>query len=148
MAHAARRACCGAEARRAIATGLVLPAQPASRGANPPGRCHCPVESARQFAHPIGPKQPVAFDREIAQPIGMQDFSPTDGEYVAGAASIHAACPFRMSVRDLARFGLLYLGRGRWRDREIAGTFGLRNLLSMGAGSVCSLIVRGMDGRR
>jgi hypothetical protein len=52
--------------------------------ANPPGRCHCPVASARQIAHPIRPKQPVAFDREIAQPIGMQDFSPTDGEHVTG----------------------------------------------------------------
>jgi len=33
---------------------------------------------------PLRPKQPVAFDREIAQPIGMQDFSPTDGEHVIG----------------------------------------------------------------
>jgi hypothetical protein len=84
VVHAGRRACCGAEARRAVAIGLVLPPQPVLQEANPPGRCHCPVASARQIAHPIRPKQPVAFDREIAQPIGMQHFSPTDGEHVTG----------------------------------------------------------------
>ncbi|HSJ59317.1 MAG TPA: hypothetical protein VLC95_19180, partial [Anaerolineae bacterium] len=33
--------------------------------------------------------------------------------------SIHPAYRFRMSAKDLARFGLLYLRRGRWRDRQI-----------------------------
>ena len=60
-----------------------------------------------------------AFEREIARPIGMQDYRPSDGRYVTGAASVYAAYPFRMSARDLARFALLYLHKGRWEDRQI-----------------------------
>jgi CubicO group peptidase (beta-lactamase class C family) len=60
-----------------------------------------------------------AFEREIARPIGMQDYQPGDGAYVTGAASLYPAYPIRMSARDLARFALLYLNTGRWRDRQI-----------------------------
>ena len=45
-----------------------------------------------------------AFEREIARPIGMQDYRPSDGEYFTGAASVYPAYPIRMSARDLARF--------------------------------------------
>jgi len=60
-----------------------------------------------------------AFQARIAEPIGMQDYRPSDGRYVTSAVSQHPAYPFRMSARDLARFGLLYLRQGRWRSREI-----------------------------
>ena len=60
-----------------------------------------------------------AFRARIAEPIGMQDYRPSDGRYVTSAVSQHAAYPFRMSARDLARFGLLYLRQGRWRTQEI-----------------------------
>jgi CubicO group peptidase (beta-lactamase class C family) len=60
-----------------------------------------------------------AFEREIAGPIGMQDYQPSDGEYATGAASIYPAYPIQMSARDLARFALLYLHKGRWRDRQV-----------------------------
>ena len=60
-----------------------------------------------------------AFEREIAAPIGMQDYRPSDGEYVTGAASVYPAYPIEMSARDLARFALLYLHNGRWRDRQL-----------------------------
>jgi CubicO group peptidase (beta-lactamase class C family) len=60
-----------------------------------------------------------SFEREIARPIGMQDYQPSDGEYFTGAASVHAAYPIKMSARDLARFALLYLRKGRWLDRQI-----------------------------
>ncbi|HEY4251654.1 MAG TPA: serine hydrolase [Roseomonas sp.] len=60
-----------------------------------------------------------AFQRQIATPLGMQDYRPSDGWHLRGAASEHAAYPFRMSARDLARFGLLYLRGGRWRDRQV-----------------------------
>ena len=60
-----------------------------------------------------------AFERDIARPIGMQDYRPSDGEYFTGAASVYPAYPIRMSARDLARFALLYLRKGRWQDREI-----------------------------
>jgi CubicO group peptidase (beta-lactamase class C family) len=60
-----------------------------------------------------------AFEARIAQPIGMQDYRPSDGRYVTSAVSEHAAYTFRMTARDLARFGLLYLRQGRWREQEI-----------------------------
>jgi hypothetical protein len=60
-----------------------------------------------------------AFEREIARPIGMQDYQPGDGAYATGAASIYPAYPIRMSARDLARFALLYLNKGPWRDGQI-----------------------------
>lgn len=61
----------------------------------------------------------TAFQGRIAQPIGMQDYQPSDGEYFRGAASEHPAYPIRMSARDLARFALLYLHDGRWNGRQI-----------------------------
>ena len=61
----------------------------------------------------------VAFDRLIARPIGMEDYRPSDGRYVRGAASLMPAYAFHMSARDLARFALLYLDGGRWGDERI-----------------------------
>ncbi len=49
----------------------------------------------------------------------MEDFRIEDGSYVRGPESIHAAYPFRMSARDMARFGLLYLRGGQWRGRSV-----------------------------
>jgi CubicO group peptidase (beta-lactamase class C family) len=61
-----------------------------------------------------------ALQSEIAEPIGMQDYRSSDGHYVSGgAATMYPAYPFTMSARDLARFALLYLHDGRWRDRQI-----------------------------
>lgn len=59
------------------------------------------------------------FEREIAKPTGIQDYRPSDGRYVAGAASVYPAYPIKMSARDLARFALLYLNEGRWQDQQI-----------------------------
>jgi CubicO group peptidase (beta-lactamase class C family) len=58
------------------------------------------------------------YDR-IAKPIGMQDFLPGDVYYLAGPISVHRAYHFEISARDLARFGLLYLNHGKWRDRQL-----------------------------
>lgn len=59
----------------------------------------------------------------IAKPIGMQDFryddERKDGEYVGNNETNHPAYPFRMSSRDMARFGLLFLRDGRWGDKQI-----------------------------
>jgi CubicO group peptidase (beta-lactamase class C family) len=71
------------------------------------------------YEHAVGTSIFQAFQDRIAQPIGMQDYRPSDGRYVTSAVSQHAAYPFRMSARDLARFGLLYLRQGRWREHEI-----------------------------
>jgi len=63
------------------------------------------------------------FRDRIAVPLGMQDFrydeTRRDGEYVRFDTSIHPAYPFRMSARDLARFGLLYLRGGLWEGEQV-----------------------------
>lgn len=49
----------------------------------------------------------------------MQDFDPRKCRYSGGPASNYPAYLFFASARDLARFGLLYLRRGLWGDRQI-----------------------------
>ena len=60
------------------------------------------------------------FKKRIASPLGMQDFQLelTNYQYEP-ERSIHPGYPFRMSARDMARFGLLYLRKGRWSNRQI-----------------------------
>jgi CubicO group peptidase (beta-lactamase class C family) len=60
-----------------------------------------------------------AFYREIAQPIGMQDFRAHDGHYFTGSDTRFPAYPIEMSARDLARFALLYLHGGKWNGTQI-----------------------------
>lgn len=59
------------------------------------------------------------FKRRIADPIGMQDFSVSDGDYYYEFVSIHPAYHFDMTTRDMARFGLLFLQKGRWGTEQI-----------------------------
>jgi CubicO group peptidase (beta-lactamase class C family) len=66
------------------------------------------------------------FAQRIAKPIGMEDYVAADGRF-AGAAegslvagdSIHLNYVFSMTARDMARFGYLYLRKGRWGDRQL-----------------------------
>jgi CubicO group peptidase (beta-lactamase class C family) len=69
-----------------------------------------------------------AFLERIARPVGMEDFRARDVAYLTrdsltermmGNDSVHAAYIFRMSTRDLARFGLLVLRRGEWGGRQV-----------------------------
>jgi CubicO group peptidase (beta-lactamase class C family) len=60
-----------------------------------------------------------AFEQRIARPIGMQDYRAEAGVYAEEEPSEHAAFAFRISARDLARFGWLYLQRGRWAGRQL-----------------------------
>jgi CubicO group peptidase (beta-lactamase class C family) len=71
------------------------------------------------YERAVGSSIYEAFEREVARPIGMEDYRPSDGTYVSGAASIYPAYTFLMSARDLARFALLYLNDGRWGDRQL-----------------------------
>ena len=55
------------------------------------------------------------FRSRIGLPLGMQDFDhKTDGLYFTGPDSVYPAYPFRLTARDMARFGLLYLHEGAW----------------------------------
>jgi CubicO group peptidase (beta-lactamase class C family) len=60
-----------------------------------------------------------AIKTEIADPIQMEDYTPQDGNYVSGEESIHRAYPFRVTARDLARFGLLMLNNGKWKNKQL-----------------------------
>jgi CubicO group peptidase (beta-lactamase class C family) len=61
-----------------------------------------------------------AFRIEIAEPIGMQDFTAQDcGNLYEAEFSMHPVYAFAMTALDLARFGLLYLREGRWGDEQI-----------------------------
>lgn len=65
------------------------------------------------------------FDRRFAQPLQMEDFLVSRCRYLTwenygeDKTSMHKYYLFRVSARDLARFGLLYLREGRWGDRQI-----------------------------
>ena len=61
-----------------------------------------------------------SLDTRIARPIGMEDYTPADG-YLAyePSSSIYPAHTMRMSARDLARFGQLFLQEGKWNGRQI-----------------------------
>lgn len=60
-----------------------------------------------------------AIKTEIADPIQMESYSPKDGRYISGKESIHRAYPFRVTARDLARFGLLMLNKGTWKNKQL-----------------------------
>ncbi|ADR20817.1 serine hydrolase [Marivirga tractuosa] len=76
------------------------------------------------------------FEEKIALPIGMQDYEgefteidgenpeakipQTDGFYQKEALiSKYPAYHFRLSSRDMARYGQLYLQKGKWNGKEI-----------------------------
>lgn len=72
------------------------------------------------FEKVTGKKIFEAFKKEIADPIGMEDFSLKDCAYsYEKELSLHPAYNFRMSARDMARFGMLYLRNGVWGKKRI-----------------------------
>ena len=71
------------------------------------------------FEQQTGTRIGDALQREIAGPLQMQDFQPSDVEYVTTGKSVHPGYPIRMSARDMARFGLLYLRQGNWGGRQV-----------------------------
>ncbi|MEZ5331207.1 MAG: serine hydrolase [Thermoanaerobaculia bacterium] len=80
------------------------------------------------FERSAGTRIGPAFRDRIAGPVGMEDFRPRDVVYLTRRSlserimhndSLYPAYIFRLSTRDLARFGLLILARGRWGDERI-----------------------------
>jgi CubicO group peptidase (beta-lactamase class C family) len=80
-----------------------------------------------------------AFRTRIADPIGMQDYRAASLRYGYEPYSMHPYYGFRMSARDLARFGLLLLRQGRWEDQQIIPADWVRE-------STASYSRRGPDG--
>jgi CubicO group peptidase (beta-lactamase class C family) len=60
-----------------------------------------------------------AIETDIANPIQMEDFEAADGSYIEGEESIHNAYPFRITSRDLTRFGWLMLNNGNWNGQQL-----------------------------
>jgi CubicO group peptidase (beta-lactamase class C family) len=59
------------------------------------------------------------FQEFIAEPIDMEDFRQADTKFIFDEASDHPAYTFRMTARDMARFGLLFVRGGKWGDRQV-----------------------------
>jgi hypothetical protein len=61
-----------------------------------------------------------AFKQGIADPLSMQDFSKDSVilEYER-ELSMHPKAGFKMSARDLVKFGQLYLNKGKWNGKQI-----------------------------
>lgn len=61
-----------------------------------------------------------AAKSRFADPLQMGDYRVMDGYYHPEREhSFHPAYPFRMSAREMARFGLLFLRNGSWNGRQI-----------------------------
>jgi len=61
-----------------------------------------------------------AFQTGFARPAGMRDFDVDDVSYISDpTVSRHRSAAFRMSARDLAMFGQIYLDRGQMNGQQI-----------------------------
>lgn len=81
------------------------------------------------------------FAEQIANPLGMRDFDPQRQRYARQPYSEqHSTYSFRISTRDRARFGQLYLSAGDWRGRRllpagwVAGSTAVQTITSEGPG--------------
>lgn len=72
------------------------------------------------FVQATGQSVAEAFTSRIARPLGFQDFDPARDAWTEQfSESRHDAYPFRLSSRDLARFGQMFLNGGLWEGRRI-----------------------------
>lgn len=61
-----------------------------------------------------------ALEKDLAIPIGMQDFDRSTHRRTGDATrSRHLAYHMNLSTRDMARVGYVMLRQGRWNDRQI-----------------------------
>lgn len=72
------------------------------------------------FEQETGKKIFEDFKEKIANPLGMEDYRIQDQFYqYERTKSRYPAYAFRMSTRDLARFGWMILQNGRWNGQQI-----------------------------
>jgi CubicO group peptidase (beta-lactamase class C family) len=72
------------------------------------------------FEHRTGLTVAEAFKTGIAARIGLEDISPVSFFYIhEPKLSQHRAAMFRMSARDMARIGQLYLAKGDWQGQRV-----------------------------
>ena len=85
------------------------------------------------------------FETRFAKPLQMEDFDVSYCRYLSSANypnapySPHRYYLFRVSARDLARVGLLFLREGQWQDQQIVSADWVKE-------STASYSKRGMDG--
>lgn len=61
-----------------------------------------------------------SFKSQIADPLQMQDFRLLDGTYLLEKEkSKYPAYLFKLTARDMARVGLLYLNDGKWKNKKV-----------------------------
>jgi CubicO group peptidase (beta-lactamase class C family) len=61
-----------------------------------------------------------ALERDLAKPIGMQDFDRFTHQRTGDATrSVHLAYHMNFSTRDMARVGYVMLRQGRWANRQL-----------------------------
>jgi CubicO group peptidase (beta-lactamase class C family) len=96
----------------------------------PPGSRYAYWDSAmNQFANVLTriASEPIEalFEKRIAEPIGMDrakwdwgDFGKIDGIVVNGGSG-NSNKHIRISARELARFGHLFLNRGKWNNKQL-----------------------------
>jgi CubicO group peptidase (beta-lactamase class C family) len=61
----------------------------------------------------------ASFAGHIAGPIGMEDFTASDGRDIYAPSSDYPAYTFRLTAQDAARFGLLIEQGGRWGESQL-----------------------------
>ncbi|WP_096200782.1 serine hydrolase domain-containing protein [Bacillus sp. FJAT-45350] len=80
------------------------------------------------------------FEERLATPLGMEDYTPEDSYYKYELKrSLHPSYIFRMSTRDMARFGQLYLQNGVWNGKQLIPEQWIKESTSLHAHTPISL---------
>jgi CubicO group peptidase (beta-lactamase class C family) len=120
----------------AARSGVYLPADDGgvlarpARGSHPPGTFWCYNNwdfnvLGNIYERVIGRSVFVAFEHDLARPLGMVDWDIyQDGSYqyradILGGTTRYPNYTFFLSARDIGRFGQLYLSNGCWNGRQL-----------------------------